>query len=239
MTITVVLTREPPRNDPLRAAVGENCRVLEVPLTSTEFVDESVVASQIAASADAHQFQTVVFTSARAVRYGALALGFATPDASVAAVGPHTLAALSALDLSGHGDLLTGASASAVDLAAVVTRGPVLALAAAQARAELRDALHARHVALTEVACYRTVPVELTGLTREELRLAEIIVIAAPSAWRVARADVRKGTTVIALGPTTAAEVAATHPLVVTATEGDLVRALREEVARVDAAIER
>jgi uroporphyrinogen-III synthase len=134
--------------------------------------------------------------------------------------------------------ILTPSTPGAAQLGAMISVGPVLALGAAHPRAELADALRAAGLELVTVACYETAPTVLTGFTREELRLADVIVIAAPSAWRVARADVRRGATVVVPGATTAAAVAKDHELVVAA-DGDLARTLADVVARLDQGIDR
>ena len=234
MTLTVVLTREPPRNDDTRHALKEFCRVLEVPLTLTNYFDDTVVATSLAALPFAHQFATVIVTSARAARYLALALGVAGSDAAVVTIGPATTAAVrDALESASSVPVVQAPAATADALGSSLTRGPVLALGAASPRPELRDVVVARGLVFSAVACYETVPVALTGFTSEELRVADVLVVAAPSAWRVARNEIRRGTTVVAIGATTAAEVLRDHELVTTAEDRDLVATVRNVLERL------
>lgn len=207
MSSTVILTREPPRNDELRAALAPRCRVLEVPLTTTSFRAAEDVARDITA---AGLVATIAVTSARAATAAALAVT-TSPAATVIAVGDATAAALRAVVSVPVQSSTGGATA----LAALVVAGPVLVLGAAAPRPELDAALGERGIAIARVAVYDTEPVELGGLAREELRLGDVLVIGAPSAWRVARAEVRHGATVVVLGPTTRDAVAADHARVV------------------------
>jgi uroporphyrinogen-III synthase len=240
VTITVVLTREPPRNDELRTLLAQRCRVLEVPLTTTSYREVDAVEADIAATSFAHQFGVVAFTSARAARYAQSSLRYATTNAVVAAVGAATASALR--DESALGAtrvLLEAVPPTGGALGAQIASGPVLILGAAQPRPDLGDALAARSIPYCAVSCYDTVPVATSGFTSEQLRIADVVVIAAPSAWRVARTDVRKATTVVVLGDTSASVVAADHELVVRASDGDVAAAVLEVVTRLEGVVDR
>lgn len=215
MTVTVALTREPPRNDELRASLEGHARVLEVPLTATRpRTHEDVVAAIAAAPVP----RWIVVTSARAAAFLGDARAHA-PSASVAAVGPVTAAALEAV---GATDVRVPDGTGAAAVAGLVDEGPVLSLGAAVSRPELADALGARGIAVTHVPCYDTVPADLNGFASEQLTLADVLVVEAPSAWAVARAAVRRATTVVVTGETTRAAVAADHERVVLTTHDEL-----------------
>ena len=85
-------------------------------------------------------------------------------------------------------------------------------IGAAGGRDELPDELERQGLVVARVSCYETVPAELVDAQRAALAEADVVVIGAPSAWRVARSSVRATAWVVVPGPTTAAAVRAEHP---------------------------
>ena len=139
-------------------------------------------------------------TSARSALYVALAREALAPGARVLTVGTATARALEeedvVVDLTGEG--------GAGDLAEEISAGPVLVLGAATMREELRDALVVRGIEVEHLACYETVPAELTPSDESNLREADVAFIGAPSAWRVAAAFIEPACWVVVPGPSTA-----------------------------------
>lgn len=203
----MVLTREAGRNEQLRAWVGEGVDVAEVALTETHFVDDAT----LEASLDAHRRQpwrSLVITSARAARAATLASERCDPDVELFSVGAATTAALANAGLATP---VAQSSAGALALAAQVRHSPVLVLGAAQLRRDLADALVARGLGVHVVACYETRGVELDAAQCATLADGDVVVVGAPSAWRVARDVVGPHTWVVVPGATTAAVVRVTH----------------------------
>jgi uroporphyrinogen-III synthase len=223
----VVLTREPPRNARLAAALRGLAEVAEVPVTATVYRTEAAVAEEIA-SAVVEPAACVIVTSSRAARFAALALAAAREAAPVVVVGDQSAAAVR----SAIGDarpIVVAPGRSATSVAQCVTGGPALALSAARPRHELDDELARRGIGLFRVTCYETVPERLALEQRELLAGADVVVVAAPSAWRVVRSVVASDATVVALGTTTATAVARDHDHVVNGggdALGAIVRAL-------------
>lgn len=221
--VTVVLTREPPRNDGLRAALDHIARVVEVPLTSTSLRARDDVARAVR---DVAPPRWIVVTSSRAAPFVPDARA-AWPDAAVAAVGRITASALAAATVA---DVRVPAIEGASAVAAMIDVGPVLSMGASDSRPELSTALTSRGIACTHVACYDTVPSTLDGLAHEELSLGDVIVITAPSAWTIAGPSIRRAATVVVTGDTTADAVRQDHANVVVASRDDLARTVTELV---------
>ncbi len=203
----VVLTRERGANASLVAQLPAGYDVSEVPLTRSALYDVEVVRAALDAHRAVGPFRTLVVTSARGAPYAALAQGALSDDAVVCCVGPVTERALSecgvGVDVVGRG--------AVASLATVVSAGPVLVLGAKRTRPELAASLRARGLDVFNLACYETVPVELTPDQIEVLARADVVFIGAPSAWAVAQRVVSPRTWVVVPGATTAAAVRATH----------------------------
>jgi uroporphyrinogen-III synthase len=152
-----------------------------------------------------------VVTSARSALYVALAREALAPGARVLSVGTATARALededTLVDLTGEG--------GAADLAGEISVGPVLLLGAASMRGELRDALAIRGIEVEHLACYETVPAELTASDELNLREADVVFIGAPSAWRVAAAFIEPASWVVVPGPSTAEVIEREHARVI------------------------
>jgi uroporphyrinogen-III synthase len=198
----VVLTREAGRNDQLRAWLHDAVDIDEIPLTRTETFEDDV--AETIEALRPHEYRYLVVTSARAADVAARAA--AKVEAPVLSVGPVTSAALAA-----RGVDVAGEATSAHDVAGLVEAGPVLSLGARETRPELADTLGERGVSVTHVACYATVPVELTPEQAGRLGHADVIFIGAPSAWAVAQPHVREATWVVVPGETTGDAVRASH----------------------------
>jgi len=221
--VKVVLTREAGENASLASWVPDGCDVLEVPLTTTRYLGDDEVASELRASAFYGSFNALVVTSARAVRYVDVANAALAKGAEVFSVGPATTASLYERGV----DVTAQAAGRAVDLTRQVLRGPVLVLGAAAMREELADALLARGLDVVKVTCYETVPVVPDEPAASALREAQVVFVGAPSAWAVARDFVSRDAWVVVPGATTAASVRAEHERVL---EG-WVPSLRERLA--------
>jgi uroporphyrinogen-III synthase len=81
-------------------------------------------------------------------------------------------------------------------------------------RDELATELLRRGLVVETLACYETVPADLSGADEATLRDADIVFIGAPSAWSVAEDFVSERSLVIVPGATTAALVGRHHPRV-------------------------
>lgn len=198
----VVVTREAGRNDQLRAWLHDAVDVDEIPLTRTETFDDEV--ERAIAALHVHEYRYLVVTSARAA--DAAARAAARVEAPVLSVGPVTSASLVA-----RGVVVAGEATSAREVSDLVEAGPVLSFGARETRPELAQALGERGISLTHVACYATVPVELTPEQARRLAAADVVFIGAPSAWMVARLHVGEATWVVVPGETTGAFVRASH----------------------------
>jgi uroporphyrinogen-III synthase len=225
----VVLTREAPLNDELAAALRGQARVRVVELTETEFRLPTLVAAELSERPLRSKYQTVAVTSARAAPYAVLALSFAAPDAVLAAVGKSTLQRLGAEGALKNDRVISVPDESnAAALGELIDRGPVLALTADSPRPELRAAVSEKGLVYDSVVCYSTVQVMPTRAQRRRLHRAHVVVIAAPSAWRVARLDVNERATIVTLGVSTASEVRRDHPRVRIANSTDMADVIRE-----------
>ncbi len=98
----VVLTRERGHNDELCSWIPPGWDVREVPVTTTEFYDESRVRESLAASPHRGEFRALVVTSARSALYVNAARAFLAPGAHVLSVGTQTARALEN-EMSGGG----------------------------------------------------------------------------------------------------------------------------------------
>ena len=234
MTVTVVVTREPPRNDELMTALSGLARVMEIPLTMTEYRDEDEVLSELAQHPHHQQWSTVVVTSARATSYVSGALAAAHPDAVVGVVGRATAQVLQLAEVVGGRTLLVPEIESGANLGALVTAGPVLVLGARESSPELAETLMGKGLLVDAVAVYETTPGQLTERARRELASAEVVVITAPSAWRAARANVHSAADVVTVGPTTTSAVRRDHHRVVEAERHELAVVVALLVARRD-----
>lgn len=203
----VVLTREAGRNDELSHWLGEGVSKVEVPLTSTRYLDLVDVTETLRASGLEGQFETLVVSSSRARRYLEVAVRALRKGAVVCSVGPTTTAMLEAQGVAVSAQALR----SSVDLAPSITKGPVLQLGALSSRDELAGELEERGLTVVPVACYETLPLTVTKDQADELARADVVIIAAPSAWSVARDHVAPSTWVVVRGPTTAHAVRLDH----------------------------
>jgi uroporphyrinogen-III synthase len=225
----VVLTREPPRNDELRLQLDASAEVYEVPLTRTLFRSAGDVQRDLAACENDGAFVILAVTSARSASYVRLALSHCLDGAPVAVVGAATAAATrELLGESCHIDVAPDASALA--LARTLDRGPVLSIGAREARRELADDLQRRGITCESVPCYETQAVELTDQQRDLVSKADVIVVAAPSAWAQIDNVVSTSTRVVTIGPTTFDAVATTHERVV---DGTLLLAMTVNAALI------
>ncbi|HEV3267265.1 MAG TPA: uroporphyrinogen-III synthase [Acidimicrobiales bacterium] len=207
----VVATREQGSNDTLTSWLPEDATVVEVPLTTTRFYDGQEVLSTLRASDHYGTFRSLVVTSARSALYVALAREGLRDGGTVLSVGSATAKALESEDV----DVDVVGEGGALDLAPTITEGPVLLLGAATMRDELTSALTNRGVDVTTLACYETLPAELTPEDETLLREADVIFIGAPSAWLVAKSFVSDAALVVVPGATTSDAVRRDHQRVI------------------------
>lgn len=205
--MNIVLTREEGMNESVVAWLPSDASFATVPLTTTRFFDVDAVAVALAGAPLYGSFRSVVLTSARSCVYVALALEASLDDAAIYSVGSTTTAALQEFGLS----VRAQADGPAVTLANEIEHGPVLMIGAVAMRDELPVALRARNMDVTVLACYETVPLELTNEQRTTLGNADVVLIGAPSAWRVAQPSVGPDTWVVVPGASTGDVVRATH----------------------------
>ncbi len=207
----IVLTREAGYNDELIRWVRDAGDVVEAPLTTTQYRDVADVARDIEASGLAGDFTTLVVTSVRARRYVGVAVAALAPGARVLSVGART-----SQMLADEGVRVDEESdAGAIELASSVREGPVLFVAAREARAELEAALGERGVAVVKVVAYETVALEVDEDVAWLLARADVVVIGAPSAWSLARTYVASTAWVVVPGATTAQVVRRDHARVI------------------------
>jgi uroporphyrinogen-III synthase len=225
--VLVALTRERGHNEELRHVVAEVAEVAELPLTTTVFRPLDDVAAQINALKHFGDFRSLVVTSARCARYVALVTDALVDGHDVFSVGPSTTAALESAGLSVTGE----SSTTALDLADVITRSPVVLLAATGGRRELCEELARRHLQPHVVECYSTVDVVLDEGGQELLGRADVVFIGAPSAWRVARRFVSAHAWVLVPGATTLDEVREDHERVLVGWGEDFAHAWRVVVS--------
>lgn len=205
----IALTREAGRNDEARSWLPSDAEVVEVPLTSTNYFAIDEVARHLESTPDYGSFEVLVVTSRRTTDYIHAALGALVEGGGVLSVGPATTRALFHRGIAVSGEAPTG-----LELAELISKGPVLMMGAAQMREELPAALRDRELSVTQVACYETLPAELNEEQSDLLRSADIVLIGAPSAWSRARDIVADATWVIVPGTSTGQVVALDHPRV-------------------------
>jgi uroporphyrinogen-III synthase len=207
----VVVTRERGHNDALTAWLPADAVVREVPLTTTRFYDSDEVMNVLRESHYFGQFRYLIVTSARSALYASLAREALGLHGTVLVVGTATAHALEdeSIDVGLIGE------GGAADLAPAVNEGPVLLLGAASMRDELERELVTRGLVVERLACYETVPADLSGAEQAALANADVVFIGAPSAWSVAQDFVSERTLVVVPGPTTATAVQRNHPRVV------------------------
>ena len=206
--MNVVVTREPPRNDDLRTVLSLAVNVDEVPATETRRFDPDVVA----ATCDIIP-GTLVVTSSRAVD-AALAVAGKYPTVNVVAVGDVTAERLREAGLT----TVTVADDEGVrGLDALDLRSPVVSVGAMDTRPELAILCRDRGLRYEHLVAYDTLPRQLTGEERAVLLRADVVIVAAPSAWAVVGPFVRPEATVIVRGETTANAVRQQHATVIVA----------------------
>ena len=154
----------------------------------------------------------------RARPYVGVAVAALAPGARVASVGRRTSQMLG--DEGVHVDVES--ESGALDLAGSVGEGPVLFVAAREARAELVAELTARGVAVVTVVAYETVAREVDDDLAWLLARADVVVIGAPSAWSIARTYVASTAWVVVPGATTARAVRRDHARVIEAWGAEL-----------------
>jgi uroporphyrinogen-III synthase len=206
----VVVTRERGHNDALIAWLPEGAVVREVPLTATRFFESDEVMSVLRESHFFGQFRSLVVTSARSALYASLARQGLALNGTVLVVGTATAHALEEENV----EVGVIGESGAAELAPSISEGPVLLLGAATMRDELATALIGRGIAVETLACYETVPADLSGADEATLRDADVVFIGAPSAWLVAEDFVSDDSLVVVPGATTAAVVQRHHPRV-------------------------
>lgn len=206
--MNVVVTREAGKNDPLRAWLPPGATVTEVALTTTTYFDLDLIRAALDAAPGHGTFRSLVVTSERSADYVEMAVRASAPDVEVFSVGPMTSSALAnrGVNVQREGE------GSAEGLAPYIERGPVLLLGARSMREELGSALRAKGLEVVAIACYETVGVPLAPRDMEIVRDADVLFVGAPSAWAVARENVRPETWVVVPGASTGAVVGVDHP---------------------------
>jgi uroporphyrinogen-III synthase len=206
----IVLTREAGRNEEARAWLPIDADVHEVPLTATIYFAIDEVIRHLQTMPEYGTYKVLVVTSRRSADYIHAAQGALGDGAKVLSVGPATTRALfhRGVAVAGEG------TSSALELAGLITEGPVLMVGAAVTHEELSHELLGRQIAVTKVACYETLPAELSNEQAEVLRSADVVLIGAPSAWSRAREIVADGAWIIVPGASTGEVVAQDHPRV-------------------------
>lgn len=205
--VLVVLTREAGRNSQLREWIGPEVHVVEVPLTMTAFRPLADVVADVRELEHHGSFRSLVVTSARTSAYLDAAVASLADDAKIFSAGPATTQSLRERGLLVECE----ATGRSLELAASITRGPVLMVGAGAMRDELFRALVARGLVVHRVVCYDTQPVTVSDEQREVLQRADVLFVGAPSAWSVARDWTAPSTWVIVPGPTTGDVVRLDH----------------------------
>ena len=203
----VVLTREAGMNDELRKWIPKRVTVVEVPLTTTSYRDVTAFSTELKNLDSCGAFTGLVVTSARSARYVSPALANCSSDVKIYSVGSSTSRAITK---TGN-EVDVEASAMSSELASHIASGPVLIIGAKEMRHELSDELNSKAVPTVRVWCYETVGAELDQKQRDELSSADVVIIGAPSAWKVAKPHVRSEAWVIASGEITASEIRDDH----------------------------
>ncbi len=194
-------------NESVLQWLPSDAAISAVPLTTTEYFDVDAVAVALAASPFFGSFRSLVITSARSCVYAALALEASLDEVEIYSVGPTTTAALQEFGVV----VRAQANGPAATLANEIGRGPVLMIGAAAMRDELAIALRAKNVDVVVVACYETRALTLSHEQRSTLSSADVVLIGAPSAWRVAQSSVGLETWVVVPGTSTGDVVRTTH----------------------------
>jgi uroporphyrinogen-III synthase len=207
----IVTTRERGHNDALRGWLPEEAHVDEVPLTTTIYLDEEVVANAVRVTPAFGSFRALVVTSARSARFATSALAALSHNAEIFSVGPSTTKALIEREITVRAQA-TGAS---IDLVRQIIRGPVLVIGAATMRDELSDALRERDFDVTSITCYETATTPPDDAGAQLLRDADVVFVGAPSTWTVAQSFVRSDAWVVVPGPTTGVIVREQHERVI------------------------
>jgi len=220
MARTVVVTREAGYNDELRSLIPATWQVAEVPLTATTYVPHDEVASAVTSLSD--PCATLVVTSVRAGDYLDVVRPALADPVEVATVGETCRAMLEARGF----EVTHQSGVSAADLAPRITRGPVLMLGARDLQPALPQSLRDKGLEVAHIVCYATTPVTLSAHDKSVVAAADVLVIAAPSAWRVVASVVRPTTLVVVPGVTTRDAVAASHENVAIAWGSDLTTLL-------------
>jgi uroporphyrinogen-III synthase len=205
--VRIVLTREEGMNESIVQWLPRDATISTVPLTTTRFFDVDAVAVALAASPFYGSFRSVVVTSARSCVYVALALEASLADVDIYSVGSTTTAALGEFGVS----VTAQAHGAAATLANDIEHGPVLLIGAAAMRDELPVALRAKSVDVTVLACYETLALDVSHEQRSTLGSADVVLIGAPSAWRVAQASIGPNTWVVVPGASTGDVVRSSH----------------------------
>ena len=203
----VALTREAGMNDELRKWIPKRVTVVEVPLTTTRYREENAFKTELESLESCGSFTGLVVTSARSARFVTQAVASCVSDVKIFSVGSSTSRAI----VKTGNEVDVEASAMSSELANHITTGPVLIIGAKEMRHELSDELSSKSVATNRVWCYETVGAELDQEQRDELSSSDVVIIGAPSAWKVAKAHVREDTWVIASGEITASEIREDH----------------------------
>lgn len=207
----IVTTRESGHNGALTRWVPDEAQVHEVPLTTTNYVDDATVANEVRATAAYGSYRALVVTSARSARYATTAFAALSRTAEVFSVGPSTTKALSERGIT-VGAQATGSS---LDLVRQIIRGPVLVIGATAMRGELKEALLECGFDVTTITCYETIPTPPDNAGAQLLREADVVLVGAPSTWEVAQPFVRADAWVAVPGPTTGVIVREQHDRVI------------------------
>ena len=204
--VRVVVVRERGRHEEVATWLEEPFASVAATRT-VERSDDDVRRDLIPAAAGA---SWIVVTSSRSVVVLTRVRDVVGPATRVAAVGESTARALDAagwrVDLVGEGGALSLADGVA---------SPVLLVGAAHPRTELDDELTRRGVEVRRGVLYSTESVSLDARDRRLLGDADVIVLGAPSSWRVVAPFVREEAVVVVPGETTRSEVALDHERVV------------------------
>ncbi|HEY5302605.1 MAG TPA: uroporphyrinogen-III synthase [Acidimicrobiales bacterium] len=203
----VALTRERGHNAGLLRLVADRATVVEIPLTTTRFRPLEDVSKEIHSSVHFGSFLSLVASSSRVARYLDVARDSMATGFHVFSTGVATSAVLAE-----HALVVTHQSSdSALQLADVISEGPVLLLGAVNGRDELPDELVRCHLDPVVIECYETIPADLDDESVDLLRRADVVFIGAPSAWRTAQHLVSADAWVLVPGTTTLDAVRATH----------------------------
>jgi uroporphyrinogen-III synthase len=197
-------------NDEQRAWFPTTWHVSEVPATRTRVLPVEEIEAQAAACGTPAAWWIV--TSARCVP-GVAAVGEAP---RIAAVGEKTATALRE---AGYTVTLM-APHGAASLAPMIAEGPVWLLGAAE-KMWTGDELRERGLEVCDIALYVTEPLTLSKSDQQIIHEADVVVVGAPSAWRVLRESVAPSAIVLVPGASTASLV--DHGHIVVGWDGDTV----------------